>query len=55
MLGTLGVTGCEAMSVQDQFFFPVDSDSEFCSHGNKYVFTLSKVIDLGSWFRLYNE
>ena len=21
MLGTLGVTGCEAMSVQDQFFF----------------------------------
>jgi len=56
MLDTLGVTGCEAMSVQDHFFFPpVDSDSEFCSDGNKYVFTLSKVIDLGSWFRLYNE
>ena len=27
MLGTLGVTGCEAMSMQDPFFFQVDGDS----------------------------
>jgi len=27
MLGTLGVIGCEAMSVQDPFLFQADSDS----------------------------
>jgi len=41
--------------VQEFFFLPNDSDGEFCSNGNKYVYTLSKVIDLGLWFRMYNE
>ena len=51
MLGTFGVTGCEAMSVQDPFF-QVDSDSQFCSHWNTDFFTLPNVLDPGSWIRL---
>jgi hypothetical protein len=47
MLGTLGITGCEVMCVQEPFFFQVNSDSAFCSHGNKYFFTLFKVLDVG--------